>query len=195
MQPRLRTRAQPGPGVAKGEIRRQVFLARVEQQRARARAPASRRTERDPAGTPPACSSTGRPPARDGRRTRPAMQSRRLSSCLRRAAGAWRNMVSAVHSCLSIRALFMTQQPALDLDQVAAARMGEAAQAVGGDDAMAGNHQRKIIRAAGLAHGARRGSQRAREIAIGPRFAAGNRGDQRPTRGAGIACPRASAAA
>ena len=58
--------------------------------------------------------------------------------------------------------------------------MGEAAQAAGRDYAMAGNHQRKIIRAAGLADGARRAAQRAREIAIGPGFAAGNRGDLVP---------------
>jgi len=34
--------------------------------------------------------------------------------------------------------LFVRQQPALDVDQVAAVRMSEAAEAAGGDHAMAG---------------------------------------------------------
>ena len=58
--------------------------------------------------------------------------------------------------------------------------MGEAAQAIGGDDAMAGDHQRKIIRAAGLAHGARRALQHARDVAIAPGLAAGNRSELLP---------------
>ena len=69
----------------------------------------------------------------------------------------------------------MLQQPALDLEQVAAARMREAAQALGCDHAVAGNHQRKIIAAAGLAHRARRGAQGARQVAIGPGFTQRNR--------------------
>src|SRR5487761_2358608 len=108
------------------------------------------------------------------------MRSRRLSSCLRRATGVVVEHSQRATPCFSVRTYFVMQQPALDLDQIAAARMGEAPQSTSRDYPMAGNHQRKIIRAAGLGDGTRRALQQARDIAIGPGFAAGNRRDLVP---------------
>src|SRR5262245_54910674 len=64
------------------------------------------------------------------------------------------------------------QQPTLDLQQVAAGRVPESADAVGGDDAMAGNDDRQAVVAARLPDRARIGAELARELAVGACLAA-----------------------
>ncbi len=61
---------------------------------------------------------------------------------------------------------FMRQQPALDADMEAVGFVvvGKAAQAAGGGDAVAGNHQRKPVGAASLADRARRRAHTPRDV-------------------------------
>src|SRR6185503_6410375 len=112
------------------------------------------------AGTRRACSSTARPPATTHRQTNRAAPSSGLEF-------------------ERVRAALVHQKPTLDLQQVAAARVGETADAARGDHAVAGDHDRQLVVAAGLAHGARRVkpgvAQLAREFTVGERAAARNR--------------------
>src|SRR4029079_10099464 len=63
------------------------------------------------------------------------------------------------------------EQPALDRERIAGDRVHESAErAMRADDAVTGNHERYVVRAACSADGARRCVQLARELAVGSRF-------------------------
>src|SRR6185369_16889924 len=72
-----------------------------------------------------------------------------------------------------VRASLMHQQPALGIEQEAVGRMAEAAHAVGGNHAMAGNYDRQTVVAAGLSNLARRfeirAAQLSRHLPVGQR--------------------------
>src|SRR5688572_5258553 len=72
------------------------------------------------------------------------------------------------------------EQPALDLDRVAAAAVHEAADAVGGEHAVARNKDGDAVRAARAADRARRGAQPPRDIRIAQGLAWGYRVDRAP---------------
>ena len=74
----------------------------------------------------------------------------------------------------ALGAALVREQPALRLDEIAARGVGEAADAVGSDDAVARDHDRQAVVAAGLADRSRRHPQPPRERAVGERLAARN---------------------
>src|SRR5688572_6507493 len=78
------------------------------------------------------------------------------------------------------RGSLVCEEPTLHLQQVAAGRVAEAAQAVRGDDAMAGDDDRQAVVAARLADGARVRADLARELAVSARAAARNRAHRNP---------------
>ena len=74
----------------------------------------------------------------------------------------------------------MREQPALYRKLKTAVAVRKTADGRGGNDAVAGNDQRKGILAAGLAHRPRRRTQLLREIAVAPGPARTDGGDLRP---------------
>src|SRR5690349_17288557 len=102
------------------------------------------------------CSSRARPRARARRRTR---------------RGGGRRPGSRLE-LEEVGGALVGEEPALRFDQVAPARMREAADAVGGYHAMAGYDDRQPVVAAGLADRARLGVQALRERAVRERLAA-----------------------
>src|SRR6185503_20907534 len=92
------------------------------------------RAARGRAGRRKACFSTARPRATARRQTNPAAE--------------WRSRPEME----GVRARLVHQQPALDLDEVAVGGVRKAADAVGADHAVAGNDDRQLVVAAGLAH-------------------------------------------
>src|SRR5262245_15378443 len=96
-------------------------------------------------------------------RARPRATARRRT---RRAARRLRRQHERVPGGL------VHEEPTLHLQEIAPGRVAEAADAVGGDDAMARNHDRQPVVAARLADFARVGAELARELAVRARLAA-----------------------
>src|SRR5687767_15473204 len=108
-----------------------------------------------PSGTRKWCCAKDRPRATTRRRTR----------------RAGRRSFRPLRAQLE-RGSLVREEPTLHLQQVAAARVAEAAQAVRGDDAMAGDDDRQAVVAARLADGARIDADVVRQLAISARLAA-----------------------